>query len=88
MDSQFDTDDEGNIILQPVTGWAVGPVAESAILLQIQYSESAETLETAPSKQFQFVLTPPKCLELGEMLTKHALRLIEDSILPPGKLPN
>jgi hypothetical protein len=77
----------GNIITQPVTGWSVASIFESAILLQIRYVESSTELEEGRNKSFQFVLTPPKCLELAEMLTKQAQRLRDDK-LPPGKSPN
>jgi hypothetical protein len=70
------TDDRGNVITYPVTGWAMGPVAEVAVLLQIQYVESEQDLEAGRHKRFQFLLTPPKCLELAELLTKQAQRLL------------
>jgi hypothetical protein len=80
----FETDSEGNVILKPVTGWAMAPVAETAVLLQIQYSDAE--FETN-DKKIQFVLTPQKCLELAEVLTKQARRLLH-ATLPSGTRPN
>jgi hypothetical protein len=78
----LDTDGEGNVILKPVTGWTLASVGELAVLLQVQYEDGPEDIGTT-GKRIQFVLTPPKCLELAEILTKHAKRLLEK--LPPGK---
>lgn len=84
--SQFETDSEGNVILKPIVGWAVTDAAGIAVLLQLQFVESEEELESGKKQAFQFVLTPPKALELAELLTRRAKRLLEG--LSPGKSPN
>ncbi len=82
----FETDNVGNLILKPVTGWAVTHAAEIAVLLRIEYLDSPADTEK-DSKAMQFALTPPQALELAEKLTKRARRLLDDK-LPPGKAPN
>jgi hypothetical protein len=81
--AQLETDGKGNVILKPVTGWAVGHLGEVAALLKIDYS-NAET-DTA-SRSIQFSLTPQVCLRIAEALTKQAQLLLQDK-LPPGKSP-
>jgi hypothetical protein len=87
MAQHLETDEKGNVMLKPVTGWTTGPVAQIAVLLAIEYVETPEELETGGRKSIQFVLTPPQCLELAEVLARQAKRLLGDS-LPPGKSPN
>jgi hypothetical protein len=82
----FELDENGNVVLKPVTGWTTAPVAEVAVLLQIQYEDGPEDIGT-DGKRIQFVLKPQACLEIAESLTKQARRLL-DAKLPPGKSPN
>ena len=86
MANDLELDSKGNVVLKPVTGWAIAPVAEIAVLLKIDYSETPEDIGKG-GKSIQFVLTPPKCLELAEVLTRQAKRLLEAK-LPPGKAPH
>jgi hypothetical protein len=83
----FELDENGNIITKPVTGWSAAVIFESTVLLQLQYVDTPLELEKGQNKSFQFVLTPPMCLELAVLLTKQANRAME-SKLPPGKSPN
>jgi hypothetical protein len=78
----LETDSEGNVILKPVTGWTMAPVAGIAVLLAIEYVTNDHELETGVRHAIQFVLTPPKALEIAEVLQKQAKRLLES--LPPG----
>jgi hypothetical protein len=79
--NSFETDGQGDIILNPVTGWTMAPVAEIAVLLAIEYVPNPDGLETGERRSIQFVLTPPKCLELAEELSRQAKRLLES--IPP-----
>ncbi len=65
------TDQDGNIIVSPVLGWASGPLPAKAVFLAVQYAERPEEIETG-GKSIQFVLTPQQCLELAQRLTKLA----------------
>jgi hypothetical protein len=83
----IETDGKGHVITKPVTGYTLAPVAGIAVLLAIRYVESPEELESGTSKQIQFVLTPPQCLEIAGAMTRQAERLRGER-LPPGKSPN
>jgi len=78
MTAPFETDSEGNVILKPVTGWNIAPVAGVAVLLQFVYLDSETDTD---GKRIQFVLKPDVCLELAEVLTRQAERLLQT---PPG----
>ena len=87
MPMQVQKDRDGKVITNPVTSWALMPVADIAVLLAIQYSETPQELETGDTRQIQFLLRPQACLELAEKLTTLAKRVLEDE--PPlGKPPN
>lgn len=74
---QIEKDNEGNMILRPVTEWITGTVAGVAVLLGIRYSETPEDIDTG--KSVQFVLTPQQSLELAATLTKLAKRVLDPS---------
>ena len=59
-------------------------MAESAVLLAIQYIETLEEFESG-GQSIYFALTPPQCLELAEKLTKLAKLVLEPN---PEKHPN
>jgi hypothetical protein len=71
----FDLDAIGQVILRPMTGYTVAPVAESAILARIEYVETQEQLKTG-GKAIQLVMTPPQALALAEVLTRQANRIL------------
>ena len=73
----LETNSDGGIILKPVTGWKILPVAGMSALLAIQYVETPEELEKGNSKQIQLVLMPQQCLGVCReyVSTSLALRL-------------
>jgi hypothetical protein len=79
MPNQLKTDENGDIITCPVIGWNTGIMAESAILLAIDYIETLEEF-AAGGKSVQLALTPPQALELSGKLSSLANRLLQ----PPG----
>ena len=48
------TDENGNIVTMPVTGWITGTLAEIAVLLAFQYAETQEEIETPTSRFSSF----------------------------------
>ncbi len=78
----FEKDANGMIILRPVLGWTAAPVAEIALLLQLQYAEGEADIETG-GKSIQFSLTPPQCLELAEVLTRRANQILNSKLSSP-----
>jgi hypothetical protein len=80
-------DKQGNIVTKPVAGWQFHAVAESSVLLAIEYLDSPEQMRTMEGEMIQFVLTPPQCLELAEALTRSAKRILDEP-MPPDFRPN
>lgn len=87
MARPYETDENGNVITKPVTGYDIGPVYKICVFLAVQYVDKPEELEAGPSKQIQFVLTPSQCLDLAAALKRNADRLMAD-MLPAGQSPN
>jgi hypothetical protein len=83
----FTTDDEGNVKLNPVTGWEIGRVAGVALALKLEYVSSPNQLESHAmiSDSIQFVLTAEEALELAEVLKRHGTELL--SAIPKTKRP-
>jgi hypothetical protein len=79
--SEFETDSDGNIITNPVTGWVSSTFAEMGIILALHYAPTPQALESGKNSSIQFVLTPQQCLELAERLTKLA-HIVLDQPLP------
>ena len=77
--SQLDIDESGNIITHPVLGWTTGVLAETYVLLGIEYAEEGKQ----KSKQVQLILTPAQSLALAEKMTTLANR-----VLSPSEPPN
>jgi len=66
------TDKSGNVVMNPLMGWNILPVAGAVVLLQAQYVQNPEELEKGEFRIIQFALTPPLALELAEALRKAA----------------
>ena len=57
MTPKLETDSSGNVIMKPLTGWNILPVAGAAVLVQMQYAETPEELERGvglPDLLYQF----------------------------------
>jgi hypothetical protein len=67
-------DGQGNIISQIVTGWVSATAAETAVILAIRYLENPP--ENEIESQAQFVLSAQQCLELADLLTRQANRIL------------
>lgn len=79
MDSKerppFDLAPDGNIITHPLLGYSVVPVAGTTILARLEYAETEEQLRTG-GKAVQLVFGPRQALELADILTKQANRIL------------
>ena len=78
----LELDAAGMVVTRPVLGWTTAPVAEMAVILQIQYSERPADMSNG-GKSIQFVLTPQQCLELAEILTTQANRVLASKASGP-----
>jgi hypothetical protein len=78
----IELDANGMVVTRPVLGWTTATAAEIAVILQIQYSEKPADIDTG-GKSLQVVLTPPQCLELAEVLTRNAQRILNFPVSGP-----
>jgi hypothetical protein len=69
-------DDDGNIVIKPVTGWTTRHLAQAAILLVVNYVDTPEELEIEESKAIQLAMKPAQRLQLAEALTMAAKTLL------------
>ena len=84
MKEEFDLNENGEVKLQPLTGFAIAPVATIAVMLRIEYVESQAALEKGDRERKQFVLYPQEALNLAETLKRVAAPLLGP--LPLGNL--
>ena len=80
MSLKLQTDNAGNIITQPLTGYATRTVANLAGLLVLQYAPTPESLEIEEKRQqVQIVLSPQQGLELARALTTLCELLLQNA---------
>lgn len=79
---QLKTDENGDIITYPVTGWHTVLAAGTALLVAFQYIEREEQFANGERAQVQLVMTPRQCLDLAGQLTNFANNLVGPA--PPG----
>ena len=70
-------DDQGNIVVKPLIGFNVAPIAGTSVFLRFLYADSLEELQREDYRGIQFVMTPPHALELAEALARLAPRLMQ-----------
>jgi hypothetical protein len=71
----FDTGPDGNVITQPLLGWTVAQVAGMTVLARLQYAETPADIGTE-GRAVQLVMMPQQALDLAEVLTKQANRIL------------
>jgi hypothetical protein len=74
--AEFKTDDNGNVILKPMTGWEMRHVAGMLMILGIEYSDSPEELEKGLSRTLPLILQPALALDFAEALKREASNLL------------
>jgi len=72
----FKTDENGNIILKPMTGWELRHVAGMLIIIGIEYADSQDELERGVSQTIPLVLQPALALDFAETLKREANKLL------------
>jgi hypothetical protein len=83
MSSDFKTDNNGNVITKPVTGYTAGLVANTAVILAIEFlTLGTNDPQTVDQDSIQFVLTPPQCLELSDVLARAAAATMAQTVDP------
>jgi hypothetical protein len=76
-DLELQRDDQGNIVVKPLAGFNVAPIAGTSVFLLVLYADSLEELQREDYKGIQFVLTPPHALQLAEALARLAPQLMQ-----------
>jgi hypothetical protein len=70
-------DSEGNVVIQPVTGWAVAASETNRVVfLGLEYLNHPAQLETGERGQLQGTLTPQQALEIAAALLQAAGKLL------------
>lgn len=78
---QLKADGQGNVILQPLQQWGVAPVADTVLILALEYLQG-EPGKTPQVQQADIALTPQQALDLAE-----ALETAAKIILTPDRKP-
>lgn len=70
-------DSEGNVVIQPVTGWAVAASeGNGVVFLALEYLNHPAQLETGERGQLQGTRTPQQALEIAAALLQAAGKLL------------
>jgi hypothetical protein len=77
--AEFRTDENGNVILKPMTGWEIRHVAGMLMILGIEYSDSQDELDKGLNQTLPLVLQPALALEFAEALKKWANKLLAET---------
>jgi hypothetical protein len=76
--ADFDKNERGEIILQPIKGFSTIPTAGMNVLLQIRYADGPDAIETGPIRRVQILLTLQGCLDLADSLRIQVARILGD----------
>lgn len=77
------TDDEGNVIVHPLTEFGIGEVGGAVLLLAARYATTPEQLETSEQSQIQLAVSIPIAVELAHQLLR-AAEALQAQVTPPG----
>ena len=80
--AEFKTDENGNVILKPMTGWEIRHISGMLLIVGITYSDSPDELERGMSQTLPLVLKPELALDFAEALKRAASGLL--SPIPTG----
>lgn len=71
----------GEVILNPISGWTAGPVANTAVLIALHYLER-DPQRTESEHIKSFVLTPAMAQELAQVLQHWANHILTQPVPP------
>ena len=74
--AEFKTDENGNVILKPMTGWELRQVEGMLIIVGIEYADNPEEQERGVSLTLPLVLQPTLALKFAEALKREASKLL------------
>ena len=76
MSIPLKTDEHGDAIMYPVTGWKLRTVADIELMIAIEYAETPEQYQTAERRTLQVVLYPEQAAKLAEDLKRVVTSLL------------
>lgn len=76
MAIKIQTDEHGNAILLPMTGYEIGTVAGMSLMVVIEYAETREQFKSGERKTLQAILYADQALEFAEELRWRAAMLL------------
>jgi hypothetical protein len=82
---QFQLGSDGLIPTKPLKGWNIGHVGGVTLLLEAQYADTPEELETDQQHTLCLAISMPLALQLAEALKKYAQGFLNQAA-PPGTL--
>lgn len=71
----LEIDSAGMIVTRPVLGWKTALAPQTAVILQLHYSERPGDMPSG-GKSLQVVLSPRQCKELAETLSNQAEQVL------------
>ena len=81
--NKFPTDKDGIVPIRPIAGYDVRSIGELLVLFRFDFPDTPEDLLRERYLSLGFSLTPPQALEIAEVLTRVAKKLLNQP-LPPG----
>ena len=80
--AEFKTDENGQVILNPLTGWELHHIAGMLMILAIDYAENQDELEKGVTRRLPLVVSPALALDLAVALQRSASKLLAEA--PPN----
>jgi hypothetical protein len=75
--ADFKTDENGNVILKPMTGWELRHVAGTLLIVGVEYADNPEELERGERRTLPLVVRPDLALDFAESLKREASKLLQ-----------
>jgi hypothetical protein len=73
IDNPFETDSKGQLVNRPLLGWTTANVTGAAVLLRLNYAETAAEMENG-GKRLQVSMKPEQARQLAAMLLEQATK--------------
>ena len=83
VETAFELDDKGLVVMRPLLGWSIGSAAEIAVLVRLRYAQTQGDIGTA-GESVQLAMTPQQALSLADVLTKQAQSILTLRPVGPG----
>jgi hypothetical protein len=71
ISNPFETDSKGQLVNRPLLGWTTANVTGAAVLLRLNYAETAAEMKNG-GKKLQVTMRPEQARQLAAMLLEQA----------------